>query len=333
MLDCLKSKVTWYDGCGTKPAALLLNNLPGFNINFADYVTDDRKKSAAEVLNSCIENGAQKVEDDVRSFLMPNQTGMEGFQNMDLGIISDNLKERPQDGNMYGVRIDLCRAKFIAFQLNRISFFPKETGTGTLRVYDLLTGVQKSETAISFAGGQVNTYPVDTVYTFDGQPINLAVVIETTATVYDVQPYSRDNSCSVCRLTGRYINEWMYADAVKINLGAPKVENNAKSAAHTGGVFINYNFICDISDYICGQSAGLKLAVWYAAGMLAMKEIIHSDRINSATTVGKDDAMKLLDDYMQEYNNIMGRVQRSTTPPNTPCFVCNKRVNVNTRIP
>lgn len=331
MLNCLRNKVSWWDGCGTKPDALLLNSLRGFDISFADYVTGDQRKTAAEVLDTCIDHGAQRVEDEMRLFISPNQTAVTAFRNKTLGQPSGNLKERPQDGKLYGLRIDLCRAPYLALQLNVLYFYPKTDGSGTVRVFDLLTGTEKLAQDVTFIGGEVNAITLDKVLSFDNHGINVMVTMETDVTVYDVQPWER--SCTSCGDGCRYFGDWMYAGAVKIDRSKSKIAQNVQGASHTGGIYLNYNLTCDISDYLCGASTGLKLAVWYAAGSAAMDEILFSDRINSATTVRRENAAELKNIYEGEYARHMGQVTGGTETPRTPCFVCNTQVKQKTMIP
>ena len=331
MLECLRNKVSYWDGCGMRPDKLLLNNLRGFDISFADSVTDQEKKTAEEVLNSCIDMGAQRVEDEIRGFMLPDQTAVQAFRNKTLGEPSANQKERTPDGKMYGFRIDLCRASFISFQLNRVYFYPKTDGTGTIHIYDLVTGVQKLSQAVTFTGGEVNVFVIDRLFGFDNHPMDIAIVMETSVTVYDIQPWQR--SCSSCSERGRYFHDWMYANAVKIDPTAVKIESNALSASHTGGMYINYNLVCDISDYLCGAASGLKLAVWYASGSAAMDEILYSNRINSITTIHRDRAQELKTVYEAEYAKHMGQVTKNSQVPESPCFVCNAQVKQITKIP
>lgn len=334
MLNCLANKVTWWDGCGSKPQKLLLNNLPGMDIGIADWVTGEQKKSISEVLNSCIESAVNRTESEVRMFMQPQMSVMTAFSNITLGYISDSGKLRQPDGKMYGIRMKLGRSPSMALQINKVFFFPEIDGHGKVYIYDLLTGVEKDSFDVEFEGGKVNEYSLDllenNVYRFDNQPVDVAIVMQTDVAVYNVELWA-PSTCGLC--TGRWSNEWVYANSVKIDPALPKIERNVKTAQHTGGLYINYNVICDISDYLCGISDGLKMAVWYAAGSAMMDEVIFSTRLNSATTVNKDDAIERKSFYESKYSEVMSLATENAVLPKSPCFVCNKTITAHSAIP
>lgn len=331
MLNCLVNKVGFWDGCGNKPSSLLLNNLRGFDISFPDFVTNEQKKTASELLQSCIDNGAQRVEDEFKTFMSPNQNVINSFSLSTVGEPTNNQKIRPQDGNIYGLKLNLCRATFIGIQLNSVFVYPKDSGAGFVRIWNLLNGSLFLEIPTTFIGGEINQISVDRLFTFDTNAVNLAVTFETDVDVYDVQPYQR--TCTSCPCEGRYFNDYLFANAVKFSSGSTKIDSNAKGANHTGGMFLNYNLVCDASDLICSASSALKVAVWYAAGSAAMDEILFSKRLNSITTVHKESAKELKDIYEAEYSKYMTQITGSISIPRNPCFVCETQVKQTTQIP
>ncbi len=327
---CLTNKVSFWDGCGTRPEKLLLNDLPGFRLDFAEYITEADKQTGTDVLNAAIRLGAEKVEDDVRSFVQPNAVIVDSFSNQTLGIIQDNKKVKTGEANtLKGIRLDLSRAPFFSLYINTISFFPVSGGSGTAKIFNLLTGAELDAFPITYVANEVNVITVDKEYRFQGQPIDVIIVIESVD-CYTVQLWDRA-ACLACE--GKMMNPHLFANSIKINSGAQKISNNVKSETHTGGLWVNYSLRCDIADYVCGLSIGLMRAAWYAAGINVMNEIIFSQRLNNLTTVGKDDAIALKDLYTAEYNTIMGRTVETAKLPNNPCFFCNQSVKSYNAIP
>jgi hypothetical protein len=328
-LECLKSKVGFWNGCGTRPSKLLLNDLPGFQLSDAEWITDQQRQTGFDVLESALRLGAERVEEDVIQMLYPSAKVVESWQNKTLGEIQPNKKVKTGIAGAYsGIRIRLDRAPYFAMYVNNVGFFPVSNGSGTLRIYNLLTGAEIYSQAVTWIGGQVNTFAVDTQLRFDGNPIDVIVVIDSV-NVYYVNTFERGN-CGTCK--GRYA-DLMYNDMIYVLSGADKIENNLKTLGHSGGLWVNYSMQCDIADYICSLSVALKRAIWYSAGINLMDEIIYGKQINSLTTVGKDDAIALKNEYGAKYAEVMERVLNNAKLPNSPCFFCNPPVKSVTRIP
>jgi len=336
MLNCLSNKVSWWDGCGDRPNLLLLNDLTGFHLAMADFVTfqDPERQTATDIFNSAIRNGCDKVEQDVRAYLQPKMTFVESFGNKILGTVSENKKERNPDSYNYGIQVQLFRSPYFLFHLNSVYFFPKTSGTGNIKVYNTLTGTVLDTIAVTFTGAQINLFQIDKAYTFDEQAVNISIVLipDAPTVVYDVQLWRVNQNCGSCH-EGRYVNEYLFANKVKILPSAQPIDQNFLSAQHTGGIYINYNLVCDISDFICGMSIALKTAVWYQSGIKIMDEILFTDRLNSLTTINADKAKELKEMYEFEYSKIMERVVNSSNVPKSPCFHCNPTVRVATVIP
>lgn len=329
-LNCLVNKVGFYNGCGTRPNKLLLNDLYGFNLDMAEYISDKDKQTGEDVLNAAIKAASEKVEDDVRSFLTPGAMVFDTYSNRHVGTVADNLKVKTaESGVLKGIRLELSRAPFFSLYINRINFFPAESGTGAIKVYNLLTGAELDSFNITFTAGEICSVEVDKEYRFDGQPIDV-IIVAPSVDVYRVNMWD-GGDCNKCQ--GRFINPYLFGNSIKVNNASPKIQSSLRTEVHTGGLWLNYSLRCDVADYICGMSTGLMRAVWYAAGIEVMNEIIFSQRLNNITTVGKDDAIELKNQYVEEYNTIMQRVVDTSKLPNNPCFLCKPTVTNYNAIP
>lgn len=330
-LNCIKNKVSYRYGCEPITDALLLNDLPGFTLSDAEWITTEERQTGTDVLNAAIRMGAEKVEEDVAAFLWPSVTPVDSWENKTVGDIADNLVVKTGTaGKLWGQRIRLDQAPYLSFYLNSARYFPTSTGTGTLKVINVLTGVEMYSQSVSFIGQQINTFEIDKEFRVDGQIIDIVVVITANTSVYEINAFNRGN-CGSC--SGRYLNTYVWADMIQYDSSDAVIDKNLRSISHTGGLILSYNLRCDIADYICGLSVGLKRAVWYAAGIALMDEVIMGKRINSLTTVDKDDAISLRERYVTEYGNIMSRVTQTAKLPKNPCFFCNPAVIPVNRIP
>lgn len=330
-LNCLTSKIGYYNFCGVKPDKLLLNDLPGFTLSDYEWVTDEEKQTGSDVLDAAIRMGAEKVEEDITAYLYPQVTRLDSWANKTVGEIKENLYVKNAQANKkWGVRIKMDSAPYLALYVNSVSYFPVNSGTGNIEIYNTLTGGLIYTESVTFTGGEVNVYPLDQLFRMDGQIVDVVILIESDVPVYTIESFARGN-CGSCAL--KAINQYMYNDMVSISDSAVVIDRNLKSVNHTGGLIINYTLRCDIADYICGLSVGLKRAIFYAAGISLMDEIIFGKRLNSLTTVNKDDAIALKDRYANEYGVLMDRVVNSAKLPKSPCFYCNPTIKSVNRIP
>lgn len=330
-LNCLQNKVSYRYGCEAPSDALLLNDLPGFTLSDTEWITTEERQTGTDVLNAAIRMGAEKVEEDVTAFLWPSVTPVDSWENKTVGDIRDNLVTKTGQASQYwGQRIRIDQSPFLSLYVNSVSYFPTSTGSGTLKVFNVLTGVEMYSQAVNYTGQQINRFEIDKQFRVDGQIIDIVVVITADTSVYEVNAFNRGN-CGSC--SGRYLNTYVWADMIKFDPLMPVIDKNLRSISHTGGMILNYNLRCDIADYTCGLSIGLKRAIWYAAGIAIMDEIIMGKRINSLTTVDKDDAIALRERYVSEYGNIMSRVTQTAKIPKNPCFFCNPAVIPVNRIP
>lgn len=331
-LNCIKNKISYWDGCGEKPSVLLLNDLPGFTLNQVESLTTNERQTAADVMDAVIRMGAEKVEEDVTAYLWPSVTPVDSFQNITIGEIYGDLKTKTGiAGGKWGIRLRVDHAPFFSLYLNTVQYYPVANGSGTVNVYNVLTCNVILTQNITFTGGVLNSLELDTVIRFDGQPIDVIITIESDVNVYFVQAFNR-GGCGSC--SGRYVgNQYAWVDMGYIAAGNPVIDKNIKSINHTGGLIVNYSLRCDIADYICSLSVGLKRAIFYASGIALMDEIIFGKRLNSLTTVHKDDAIQMKAQFAAEYGNIMERVTATAKLPKSPCFYCNPSVIQVNRIP
>jgi hypothetical protein len=71
----------------------------------------------------------------------------------------------------------------------------------------------------------------------------------------------------------------------------------------------------------------------YKAGMLILKELEFSKRLNGIVVFNRERNQELATYYQEQYDNYMQRYFDAAQLPNTGCFACKQRVRQVSRIP
>ena len=333
-MECLTRLVGIWDQCGPKTAGVkYINDLPGFVLSMADYLSNQEQQTGLEVIQKCINTASDELETELRAFFDPRMRLGSIVGNSTVGFYWDNKIVKPADVDFYGgIQLELGNNNNLGVYIQSLVIFTPNTYTEqNIYVWDLTQGIILDTIPFSSTGDQYTEITIDKLYKSNGQFLNLFIATDAGTSYQSDVIYGGCGACSGWR---KYLMDgYLYARAAKLPITADPIQSNLQSSKHAYGMSIKYQLICDSSNFICAISSRLKMAMYYRAGMAWCDEILYSDRLNSLTTVKKADAEKLKKDYSEKYEAAMNTVLQNMVLPNDICFQCESIISVKTMIP
>ena len=332
-MECLTKLIGIWDQCGKKTAGVkYINDLPGFELSMADYLSSQEKQTGLEVMQGCISNAADELEVELRSFVDARIRLGSVVGNATVGFYDQNKVLKPADsGYLGGVQLELGNQHYLGVYIKSINIFTDNTYTNQdLFIYDLTQGKLLDTIVFSSIAGEYSEITIDKLYKSNGQNLNLFICYDAGTS------YKTDvilGGCGHCGWQKYLMDGYLYARSAKLLATNPAIQNNLESSTHSYGLSINYQLICDSGNFICTLASRLKMAMFYKAGIAWCDEIIYGKRLNSLTTVQKPDAEKLKFDYLAKYEGAMNTVLQNISLPNDICFQCESTISVKTIIP
>jgi hypothetical protein len=164
------------------------------------------------------------------------------------------------------------------------------------------------------------------------------------------------NQCVSCNQAASYnFERYIYFRAASIGKTQSKINSNLRGESTTSGLSITYSLNCNPESFICSIKKILATALWYRAGAEIMSEMEYSKRLNSVISIYKQDHKELRNYYMAKYNaelfggldpdgmvgvsenytyaNKKGGILNRINLPNDICFLCEKKVQTQIRVP
>ena len=337
MVNCLRDYIDVWDGCSEKdPEKFYVNDIPGFTLDVAESITTSETQSALELIRAKIDFACKRVESDIRNSWKGKVYMGNLLDNSRLGIIQMNKQPFAAIANVYqGIQLNLLYSPFAKVYVNNVQFFTQNAETVNLKVYNINTGeLIDTFSNIATLASEVTTVNIKKEYKPNGQPLNLAFLIESVAS-YSVQLWSTQTGCGSCRDVNTFsqINSYAWANQIQVGVSSHVIDNNCLSSASTGGLSVTYSILCDNTDFLCSIAPMMKLAMMYASGIDIMAEILFSRRLNTVTTIDRDRAEELSTLYSQWYASERDGILNNLILPKNICFQCDAKIQNVTRIP
>jgi hypothetical protein len=139
--------------------------------------------------------------------------------------------------------------------------------------------------------------------------------------------------CRECGTKWEPAGKNVYAQTTAFTTGGPYTDATATSLGHINGVSATYALSCDYEAVLCQYAHRLKRAMVYAALVEVLNEALFSKRLNSFTSVNREDVVEQRDIYAGLYNESVQGVFQNLVLPNDICFACRPAVRAATYIP
>ena len=332
-LACLQQLVGFDDGCSVPDLnRLFVNKLPGWNSSLLGYLTSDQNPTQVDVFAAAAYRAAMRLEDDWRLNIMPKVSAPSVLDRGTIGKYQDGkFVQAGAAGKVAGVRITANGSAFTRLVLDTLTIFWPVTQSATVQIIDVLQGKVLTTTTINALAGQYVTIDLNYTIRSLGQALDIAVVLPAGQGAYDAAV-----SYAGCRSCG---NRWetcgknVYAKDVAFDAAGPYTDATASGIGHLNGVSVGYSLSCDYEAVLCQYADRLKRAMLYATTVEIMNEALFSKRINTMTTINRDDVTAMRDMYAEMYNEATAAVFGNLALPNDICYTCRPAVRPATYVP
>ena len=331
---CLENQVLIWDGCTTKESnKIYINDLPGFDLSIPDYLSTQQVADGMQLMESKRRMASEFVKYEIQNFLNPRAQMATVVANQTAGYYREDRKLINLEANKYkGIQISLENYPYLSLYVNSISVFWDAAITTNVRVYNLTTGELLDTLPITTVANEPTLITVNKEYKNNGQFLNLIFVVDSSlADAYETTILPK--GCTSCFARYELFNQYAGGRGIKINQSSTINNQSIQSELHTHGVSVDYSIGCDHDYFICNMANRFALPMFYKFGIEIMDEIIYSKRLNSLTTIHKDDAINLKVEYLLKYQESMNNVLNYIQIPNNICFNCTPFIAINTRIP
>ena len=333
-MQCLENLVGIWDGCTTKtPGKLYINDLPGFDLSFPDYLTTNQVEDGIELLENKRTAAANFLVNEMVSHLNPRSRVGSVVLNATAGIYNkDRQTKALVAGKLRGLQLMISNYPYLKIYIDSVSFFATSSVTTNVLVYDLTSGQLLDSLPITTTANEITTIFVGKEYNNNGQQLNIALLVDASLTnVYESN--ITIGGCDSCIFTAERLNT--FANGRGIEIASPGTINyqNVRGISHTNGLTATYSIACDHKYFICSIAGTLALPMYYRFGVELMDEVIFSKRLNSITTIHKDDAKVLKAEYQIKYEEALGNVIKNMILPNNLCYNCTPLIQNVPRIP
>lgn len=332
-MDCLNNLVGIWDGSTAKTDILYINDLPGFDLSLPDFLKKEQDESPITLLEGIRNKAGIFLKHEILGNLNPRVQMHSVLYNGVAGVVDTTRTVKTLEAAKYkGLNISVENYPYTQIYVDQISFYPVDNVTDLdVYLYDLTTGTLLDTYTFTVTGGEVNYYRVGKTYQNKGQYLNLALVVDSSLT--DVYEVVTTAGCRSCNVGFRALNTYCSGRGVKWNSASDPIYSNTLSESHTNGLSMHYSVQCDHDYFVCSMANRFMLPMYYRFGIELMDEILHSDRLNSLTTIGRDSAKELKDDLINKYNATMQGILQNLNVPNNVCYTCTPNVAIRTRIP
>jgi hypothetical protein len=332
---CLTDLIFVPDGCTALPSGKTsLSQLPGFDINHADYLNDSQQLSGFEVMQDAVNRASDKIVSDFRSHMDIKGRFASVVDKGTIGFYDENkVTDAVKAGQYAGLEILVSDYPYLKFNLNSVSVFFASGITDNLYIIDVIQGRIIDTIPFTSVAGQITNVLINKTYPTNGQDLHLMVAVDAGLSVaFDT--WINPTNCASCSKGRRSrFSDLLFTRAVKTSKTGSLTDTALVGIGYTHGVSLNYSIECDDNTWLCQFSNRLRRAMLYASGVELMDEVLFSDRLNNVTTINKEDANEKRSLYVQYYNIELQQLLANLRLPNDRCYSCTPMVVNRVNIP
>lgn len=342
MSNCFQDIIGIKGQCGaiTEPSSgLYVNDLPYINLQVADALIEQDNISGVEFIQDKINYAVNAAKAELNSLMMPYYKKKTVLEQGLLGNYDEFTHTRTlvSAAKRRGIQIQINNYPYMEFLLTGISLWQTSiTGNVTIKVHDLVTGKELDSFDVAVTANQANYVAINKKYLTNGQNFNILISYDATAIDSYQTTLARNQQwtgCSACG-TGGYGSRYAVYNGAEIGTGSSVLYTNLSYPGFSSGLSIQYNIGCSTDGFMCSMKNQLAWAVLHKTGAEICREVVNgSKRVNSVTTIDKEKAAALMEDFETIYKGAIQDVFHNVAIPNDTCFQCNQKVKVISRIP
>ena len=312
-MDCLTNYIGLKGCTDSDPiSGMYINDLEGVNLESIEKLADSEQITYLKVWNDVQKRGLKKFSTAITNHLRTKYRIKNLLDRYYFGQHFDSSVIHPKEpSTVRGISIKLSPDRedaeispFITMKITHLQLYSFTDADVEITISDGQSFEKYWSSTISVKAGKWNdvkaslTVPAlafsrELLITYDASKIS------TPKTSLSNDRESDGDGCSCgCQLTGCCSAEirGIRTDA----LGAVQYDNS-----DTFGLRGFSSLQCSYEGLVCASREMFSVALWYFLGAELMSERMHSPRLNKFTTVNRDDARVLREDFLSTYMNEM----------------------------
>ena len=308
----------------TPSSGLYINDLTGISMSDLDSGVNEEDKTAYTLIQRKIDQAANMIQAESLAYLYNRWNYLTSSWDGQVGFWPQQLEALGSSAVWRGIGVRYRQADYIAVTLTAVNLLVNYTGTVNVLVYDLITGNVLETIPVTTVAGTPSRLVVNKKFTSNGQMLNLAFLYNATAVnSYQTGLYPV-YGCGGCSRGSRWQNN-VLERTIEIPTTGAVIEQNISGGSWTGGL--------SVESLLCAHIGQLGYPLLYKAGMLIVKEMEFSKRLNGIISYNRERNSQLVEYYQQQYDAYMSRYFEQAYMPDTGCFSCRQRVRQVSRIP
>lgn len=313
-------------------SGLYINDLTGISIQDINAGVNEEDSTAFTLIQRKIDQAATMLQAEALSYLYNRWNYTTSSWNGQIGFFPESLRSLGASAVYRGIGMRYRQADYISVSLNAITLLLPNSGNVNVLVVDLITGDILDTITIAAVANTPVRVVTNKKYTSNGQMLNLAVVYDATSVASFQTGLYPTYSCGSCGRNYRWYDN-MLERTIEIPTGGAIIEQNISGGSWTGGLSVDYQVACSFESLLCAHIGQLGYPLLYKAGMLILKEMEFSKRLNGVISYNRERNQELADYYQAQYDAYMQRYFDAAQLPQNGCFSCKQRVRQASRIP
>jgi hypothetical protein len=316
-------------------SGLYINDLTGISLADLDSGVNEEDKTAYTLIQRKIDQAANMLKAESLAYLQSRWNYTTSSWTGDLGFYAESVLPLSASAVWRGIGMRYRQVDYIGVTISSVSLLLPVSGTIPVQVVDLRTGVTLDTFNVTAVANSVSRLVVTKTYQSNGQMLNLAVLYDATSVASFQTSLYPTYGCSSCgRSGGAYgWNDNMLERAIEISTAGQRIESNIAGGSFTGGLSVQYQVTCSFESLLCAHVTQLGYPLLYKTGMLLLKEMEFSKRLNGVIVFNRDMNQELSNYYQAQYDQYMQRYFEQANLPEGGCFACRQRVRQASRIP
>lgn len=326
---CFENLVGLREFCtATNPTSGLFLNQVGVNLDLIKSILMKDYRDHEQFVDDKIAFATKMVTDQVVNHFAEHIRSGSIIDGARVGHARDNKTIIAGSAGLFkGINVEICNQRsYLDFFLSEITLFTNFTGSVTVKVYDLVQGIEIDSLICATTAGQISKTIINKLYKSSKKKLDILIAYDTSAiSSYDTR--LSDSGCSSCGNSGQVYNtKYVNFTAGQINNADVKIRQNMSAGSDTGGMSLVYSIQCNRADWMCEFTNLMALPILYKSAAEIYQYGVFSTRENSHTILNSETMKARYETSQAEYMDSMDRLlQRISLPNNDQCFHCNRQ--------
>lgn len=270
-----------FDACKNPESKLFINDLPGISLKSASSIASEQYQSGFNLLNHSINMAVRHVYDEMKEQIKPYFDMNSIVETKAFDVFNDTVI--PAANLDRGLVVKRWRSEMAHIYIHELVFKTQFSGNITITLTDGCDTETYTHTVVANCITKLRLdYKAKTEevkITFNQNAIGVY-----SCSMYNDMGYN-DCRCGSWSSKGLYVTGW----------------NGTAEQARCFGMGVVASVKCDFESLFCMLLDQLYFTIWYKAGIVFLKELINSDRINAITLFTKERAKVTLEEWEAEY--------------------------------